>query len=193
MNDPKKLKPQFDLNNIDLNSIDVDQIVQTLTQYKNAVLMAAVIIGTLIAAGMMFNNKQIKENALRKKVTQLQQKLDVIAGQKEAVKNLNDFKASFPLGINEDKIITQITSYAQAHDVIISSLTPRQKQDMGLYDVSKVDLSGAAHDYKSMVLFLRDMEKSKYLFKLDSWSGQINDSTGSIDFRLEVSVMHVHL
>ena len=51
-------------------------------------------------------------------------------------------------------------------------LFPRQEtQDMGLYDVIKVSLTGVAPDYKAMVLFLRDMEKSPYLFKVDSWSG----------------------
>ena len=82
------------------------------------------IIGALVIAGMIFNDYHIKEQGLRARMSQVQQKLDVIAGRQAAIKNLEDFKTSFPKGINEDKIITQITSYATAHGVSISSLSP---------------------------------------------------------------------
>jgi len=193
MNDPKKLNPPFSLNNIDLNNIDVDQIVATLTQYKSAVLMGAVIVGTLIIAWMMYNAQCIKEQGLRTQISQLQDKLDVITRQRAAVKNLNDFKSSFSAGIDDDKIITQITSYAKAHGVSISSLAPGMKQDMGLYDISSVDLVGVARNYKEMVRFLRDMEMSKFLFKLESWVGHISGTEDAIQFNLTISVMHVHL
>jgi len=185
MSEPQKLNTQIDLNNIDLN-----QIVQILTEYRNTALKLAVIIGALVVAGMMFNDCHTKEQVLRARISQVQQKLDVIASQQQAVKNLDDFKASFSKGINEDKIIPQITGYATAHGVSISSLSPTESQDMGLYDVIKVQLLGAAPDYKAMVLFLRDIEKSPYLFKVDLWEA---NGRGEVDFTMEISAVHVHI
>lgn len=184
-NDPKKLNYQIDFNNINM-----DQIIQILTQYQKLILKAVVILGALLIAGMIFNGYNAQNQSVRAQMTRVQQKLDVIAGRETAIKNLEDFKAAFPKGINEDKLIIQITKYATANGVSISSLSPAETQNMGLYDVIRVSLNGAARNYKAMVLFLRDMEKSPYLFKVDSWQG---GGHGQIDFAITMSVLTVHL
>lgn len=187
MSDPLKLNSQFNLNNI-----DVDQIIQVLIEYRNTALKLAAMIVSLVVMGMMLNEHHIKEQVLRAQMSKVQQKLDVIASRQEAIKNLDDFKTSFPKGINEDKIITQITAFAPSQDVTINSLSPRESQDMGLYDVVEVSLTGAARDYKAMVLFLRAMEKSKYLFRVDSWMGGSNEGTGEVNFTMVISALHIH-
>lgn len=185
VNDPKKSNYPMDFKNINM-----DQIIQTLTQYQKVVLKSVVILGALLMAGMIFNSYNLQNQSVRTRMSLVQQKLDAIAGRQAAIKNLEDFKASFPKGINEDKIITQITRYATANGVSISSLSPEETQNMGLYDVTKVSLSGVARDYKAMVLFLRDMEKSSYLFKVDSWQGQ---GQGEVDYSMKISVLNFHL
>ena len=189
MSDPKKSNLQIDLNNIDIN-----QLVQIVNEYQNTAIKVVLVVGALIIAGVMFNDYHGKDLKLRARMSEMQQKLDVIASHQAADKSLNDFKASFPKGIEEEKIITQITAFATAHHVTISSLAPFGSQDMGLYDVIKVTLTGVASDYKAMVLFLRDMEMSSYLFRLDSWSGaQSSDRDGGVVFTMGVSVIRVHL
>jgi len=185
MSDPKKLNLQVDFNNL-----NIDRIIQILTQYQNTVLKAVVIFGALLIAGMLFNGYNGQQQDIRLRMSGVQQKLDVIISRQEAIKNLEDFKASFPKGINEDQIITQITQYATANGISISSLSPEESQNMGLYDVTRVALMGVARDYKAMVLFLRDMEKSPYLFKMDSWEGQ---GQGEINFSIKMSVLRFHL
>ena len=184
-NDPKKLNYQIDFSNMNM-----DQIIQILTQYQKIILKSVVILGALFVAGMIFNGYNAQNQSVRAQMARVQQKLDVIAGREAAIKNLEDFKAAFPKGINEDKIITQITRYATANGVSISSLSPAETQNMGLYDVIRVSLSGSARDYKAMVLFLRDMEKSPYLFKVDSWQG---GGHGEVVFSMTMSVLTFHL
>jgi len=184
MSDPKKINSPFDLNNMDM-----DQIIQALTQYRSAVLKFVVILGALLVAGMIWNGYNRQQQSVRAQMSLGQQKLDMITSRQVAIKNLEDFKASFPKGINEDSIITQITTYATANGVSIGSLSPEESQNMGLYDVTRFTLNGAARDYKAMVLFLRDMEKSAYLFKVDSWEGH---GEGEVEFSMKMSVLHFH-
>jgi len=175
---------------IDLKKIDIDQIIQILKEHRNTVLKLAVVIGALVIAGIMFNDYHIKEAALYVRISQMQKKLDAITSQKGAIKGLNDFKVSFPKGISEDQSITQITSYATAQNVSISTFSPTEDQDMGLYSITKVSFTGTAPDYRDMVLFLRDIEESPYLFRVDSWSG---NGHGEINFTMAISAVHVHL
>ncbi len=188
MSDLKDLNSRFDINNIDIN-----QIIEVLTRYLNTILKLAVVLGALVIAWMIFNDYRIKEQDLRLQMSQVQQKLDVIAGRQKAIGNLENLKSSFQKGINEDKIINQITSYATAHGVSISSLSPAESQEKTLYDVIRFDLSALAPDFQALVLFLRDIEKSKYFFMVDSWSLSQGGEQGGINFSMGISVVRVHL
>ncbi|MBF0503750.1 MAG: hypothetical protein HQL14_01490 [Candidatus Omnitrophica bacterium] len=184
MSDPKKSNLPADLK-----SMDTDQIIQALTENLHVVLKSAVIVVALVVAGIMFNDNHSKEQGLRSRISQMQQKLDAITAQQKITKELEDFKASFPKGIDEDKIITQITVYATAHNLSISSFSPTDTQDMGLYDVINVDFKGTAPDYKALVLFIRDIEKSPYLFRVNSCSAQ---GDTELSFSMKISVAHLH-
>lgn len=173
-----------------VNKMSISQIIKTLFLYQNVIISGSLMVVFLFSSLMVFKNYYRKEVALHAKMAQVQEKLNVLNRQQQTIKDLNNFKISFSKVINEDTIVTQITSYASQRKISITSLSPAQAQDMGLYDVLKFSLSAVATNYQSMVLFLRDMESSEELFMVNSWKGQ---GQGEINFDMDISVLRIHL
>ena len=187
MADVKKPTSQFDLNNI-----NVDQIIQALGEYKYLVLKLVMIGATCVMIWMGYNDFQIKSQLIRSQISNAGQKIEAIAQQQKAVKNLSDYKEHLPSGFSGDKIISRITAYATDHKVSINSFSPAEIKNMGLYDMINVSLTGMAPSYKAMVLFLRAIEKSSFRLTVDSWSGTVNGQWGEVNFTVAISARSFH-
>ena len=186
MSDINKVKSQFDLK-----SIDAAKLAGALTEHQNSLIKLGLIVGSLIIAGLIFNDFRIKEQSVRIQMSQGQAKLDAIKEHVAAFQNLNDFKKSLPKKLNESELIALISNYASAHHVIISSLSPAESKDMGLYDVINISFHATSDNFKDMMLFLRKIEKSKFPLTVNSWSGQ-EVADGKMDFLIEISAVLIH-
>ncbi len=176
---------------MDLKNLDVNQLSKIISEHQNTVIKSVLILGSLIAALMMFNDHRAKEQVIRSQMTQMQQKIDALKSRDTAIKDLAAFKSSMPKKINEFELITLISSYAKTYHINIPSLSPAESEDRGLYDVINVKFSAMADNFKDMVLFFRKIEKSEYPLRIDSWSGQ-PDQTGEITFEITISAVLIH-
>ena len=98
--------------------------------------------------GGMFNDHRIKDQDLRTQMSQAQEKLEVLKARDAAIKDLNNFKSSLPKKLNEFELITLISNYAKLYHVTITSLSPAESKDMGLYDIINVSFNAESDNFK---------------------------------------------
>jgi hypothetical protein len=176
---------------VDLKNLDAAQLSKILSEHQNTVIKSALIIGTLIAGWVMFNDHRVKDQSLRSQMTQVQQKIDAIKSRDASIKELDAFKASLPKKLNEFELTTLISNYARSYHVKIPSLSPAESEDKGLYDNINVKFTATADNFKDMMLFLRKIERSEFPLMINSWSGN-QELNGEVDFEITISAVLFH-
>jgi len=185
MANPDKLNSQ-----INFKEIDAAQITKALSEYQNSFFKLILIAVSLLLAWMMFNDCHAKEQILRNKMSKVKQKLEVIKAREAAIKDFADFKALLPKKINESGLIEVISNYAKAHHASIASLSPAESKDMGLYDFMNLTFNGTCENFREMMLLLRNIEKSEYPLRIDSWKA--SEQGGEISFAMVISAVIIH-
>jgi hypothetical protein len=180
-----KLNSQFSIK-----GLDTAKLAEALSKHQNSLITFVLIIGSLLTAGLMFNDHRLKDQGLRAQISQAQEKLEVLKARDAAVGDFNHFKSSLPDKLNEFELIALISDYAKSCNVTIASLSPAESKDMGLYDVINVSFDAASDNFKDMMLFLKKIEKSKFPLRVDSWSG--NEKNGGISFLIKISAVLIH-
>ena len=184
-----------DLNQInskfDLNNLDAEKIAQSLTQHQHTLIKSGLIIVSLVLIVMMFNDHRAKEAALQTQMSQAQAKIEALKPHDQVILDFKNFKSSLPEKLTEFQLVTVISDYAKSIPVSIGGLSPTESKDMGLYDVMNVSFDVVADNFKTMLLFIRKIEKSKYPLRIDSWRGG-QGSDGKINFSLSISAVMVH-
>jgi hypothetical protein len=186
MADIKKINSQFDLKNI-----DAAQLAKILREHQNSLIKLILIIGSMWVVGVMFNDHRIKDQNLLTQMSQVQQKLDAVKARDAAIANFNDFKSSLPKKLNEFELITLISDYAKLNHVNITSLSPAESKDMGLYDIIDAHFDVISDNFKNMILFLRTIEKSNASIRVGSWTGHVVEN-GKITFSISISAVIIH-
>jgi hypothetical protein len=189
MIDLNKLMSQIDLQS--LQSMDAAKLTGLLKEHQNNIIKFALIIASLIAVVVMFNDLHSKEEALRGQITQMQQKLDAMKSRDAVSGELDTFNAALPKKVNEFELITLLSDFAKSQHTSITSMSPAESVDMGLYDLINVHFNGVTDNFKDMVLFLRTIERSKYPLRIDTWSGS-EDVNNKITFDVSVSAVMIH-
>lgn len=183
-------KPGTSFNFQDLKDLDVDQLLELMGEYKNTVIKFVLIVVSLIIALMIFGGFQVKQRILQSQMAQIQQKIGAIKDRDNALKVLNDFKSSMPGNFTEMQLITTIADTARAQHITISSLSPAENMDMGLYDLVDVSVVVRTDDFRKMMFFLRRIETSQLPLRIDKLSGEASD--GQLTFTIKVSAVLIH-
>jgi hypothetical protein len=84
-----------------------------------------------------------------------------------------------------------ISEYAKSNHVNITSLSPAESKDMGLYDSIDVTFDAVSENFKDMLLFLRNIEKSSAPLRIGSWLGSEAEN-GKITFSIAISAVFIH-
>ena len=190
------LNPMIDLNKLNsqlstIKDMDVAQLIAIAKEHQNSLIKFALIVGSLLMVGRMFNDHRIQGQLLRVQMSQAQEKLEVLKARDATIRDLDDFKSSLPKKLNELELISLISNYAEAQHITIASLSPAESKDMGLYDVISLSFSATADHFKELILFLRKIEKSNFPLRVDSWSGYETDQ-GKITFAIVISAVLIH-
>ena len=182
-----KLNSQFN----DLKDLDVAELINILKEHQNFLIKLVLIMGSLLMVGGMSNDHRIKDQNLRTQLSQAQEKLEVLKARDGVIGDLNNFKSSLPQKLNEFELITLISNYAELHHVTITSLSPAESKDMGLYDIINISFNATSDNFKDMILFLRKMEKSNSPLRVGLWSGH-EEEKGKITFEIAMSAVFIH-
>jgi len=174
-----------------IKDLDATRLTRILNEHRNSLIKIVLIIGSLLMAGLMFNDHRTKEQGMRARMSQAQEKLEVLKARDAAIQEFNNFKSSLPNKLNEFELITLISNYAKLQHITITSLKPAESKDMGYYDVIDVSFDAMSGNFKDLVLFLRKIEKSDFPLRVDSWSGHEAEN-GQITFSIKISAVLIH-
>ena len=173
-----------------MKNMDADQVTKIMAEHRKTIKLIF-LVGALLLAGLMFNGYRVKEKDIRARMAQEQGKLVVIKAREAAIEDLSKFKSGSPKALNVFDLITLISNYAKSCDSSITSYTPNQSKDMGLYDAINVSFIAESGNFHDMVLFLRKIEKSDSPIMIDEWSGN-EEENGKITLTITISAVQIH-
>jgi len=186
MSEPKNTNPSLDLKNM-----DAAQLSSVLSEHQNSLIKLVLVVLTLFMGAAIFNTHSAREHSLQKKISEAQQKLEVIKTRESSLADLNGFKSTLPKRMNEFELVGAISKLAKAQGINVISISPAQSKDMGLYDVITINFNGESESFKGMLLFLRKVEKFSFPLRIDSWSGHEDDNK-KINFILQINAVLIH-
>ena len=187
-----KIMSNFDkLKSFSSDDLDAAKLTQALSENQMAIIKFVLIVGTLILAGMMFNDHRIKDGDLHMRISQVQRKLEAIKARETTIRNFNGFKSSLPKKLNEVELISLVSNFAKSSHVTIASLTPAESKDMGLFDLINLSFDAESNDFKGMMFFLRRVEASEFPLRINTWTGH-EEEDGKMTFQVSISAIIIH-
>ena len=179
------------LSQFNVNDIDTEKIVSVLLEHQNTLIKVLLVAVSLFFLVNMFNGHRLKEQNLRKQMSDVQDKLLAIKTRDASTGELNSFMSAFPKKLNEFELIGIVSNCAKSNHISIPSLSPSLSKDMGLFDEIDIGFVAQADSFKEMELFLRKVEESNASIRIDSWTGQENEK-GQISFSVNLSAVIMH-
>ena len=176
---------------LDIKNLDTEKLTKLVIENQNVLIKIILVVGALYLSWNMFNDFQLKNKGITAKIALLEQKMNAVKARDAANQDLDAFKSAIAPKINEFELITLLSNYAKKDNVNITSLSPAESKDMGLYDAINVNFSASSKSFKEMMHFLRKIEKSKSSLRINTWSGH-EDRSGAITITIEISAVMIH-
>ena len=180
---------QFNFSRMqNLKDLDVNKVLQLVSEHKVKALTAGFAATAIIGALMVFGDYRTQAAQYQQQMAQLQEKMDVISRHERSVKALKGFLDALPQELEDEKMITQLTDYAAQNNVEIINYAPGQKKSDRSYDSSRVHLNVNAGNFKDVLAFVRTVERSPYFLRVESFVGSSKDDNGAGGGRLTAEI-----
>lgn len=165
---------KIDIN--DLKNLDFAKIQEDILAKPDIAVNVALVLLSIFIMFQFYNGRQAEIKTLMGKLEELNKKVTMVDTYYATQKQLNEFKTDLPKGINEYKMIEELSNFASNRNVKISSYTPASRESKKYFDKVIVNLSVSTHSYKDMCMFVNDIENSDYALRLDNWHGSMEDA-----------------
>ncbi|MFA5088330.1 MAG: type 4a pilus biogenesis protein PilO [Candidatus Omnitrophota bacterium] len=178
---------KFDIN--DLQNIDLTKLRDELFQRKD--ILANVILVTVTIGAVIFLNMQGKANLqeLRSNTEKLEEKLTALNEFQAAEKNLAEFTSSLSAGIPNERLISVLNDLAVVNNIQIVAFSPSQKENLNLYELSRIRIDILAKDYTDLWRFVRNIEHAEYHFLVEDLGAQMDSATtGQSNIRASIQI-----
>ncbi len=176
---------KLDIN--DLQKIDYNQLLGEIKKKPDILVAVVLIVGSLIFAIGNFQKGFKELRSLRGQINVLQKKTTLIRTYNDQKKELGDFLEKLPKVIPDNDLIATLTDMAVHRGVKIESFSPATGRDAKLYKTASLKLEVVAESYQQIWLFTRDIERSGYALRIDSWTGNLVSTGGKGFGRLETT------
>jgi hypothetical protein len=155
---------------------DPDQLRELINEKKIEIVSVLVIIAAIFGAYMLFNSRSMEIANIEREIKLLMEK-ETPATQLQKIQDENaDYLKSLPPAIAENKFISEITSWAGQRGIKITSFDPPQTKVESFYSQTSMRLTCTADGFRSALLFLSDIEHSKYALKIDYWNANVDQT-----------------
>lgn len=129
------------------------------------IALAAVIVGVFVI------HMRLEEYlSLKQSLDELVVKEEPARRYEKLLKEKKSLLGTLPQALSEEEVIPYLTQLADQHRVVINELQPPYERVQGFYREVKVVFVCSVANFHDAVLFVNDMENSKYMFKINSWS-----------------------
>ena len=187
------------LKNIDWKNVDLNKIVQLLTDKKSSLAKAAVaviFIGILI---VLVHDYRVQGKDLREQLGKLEEKIDAVEMYGNGRKKMQAFLEALPKPLDEDQLSSQITDYAAQNNVLVLSFSPGQKRAENLVEIITARMSVRVERYQDFLMFLKTIENSPFNLRIDSCfismgaakTAMMNQQSNAIEAQMEISSVNI--
>ena len=158
-----------------LRGISFDQ-VKDFFLTRSFIFLNLLWIGlTIMAAVYIYQGHQRAAQSNTVQMTELKEKQKVVSEYKTIKKEYDDFIKNFPESIPSDQLISKLSSFTVKNGVQILSFSPTEKKSTEYTESASVNLNIGAANYQNIIQFIKDIETSKYVVRIENWSGKISE------------------
>jgi len=166
LNSLKNIK--FDINA--LKNLSLEDIRNFINEQQVLALNIALTLGALIAGTFVIQMRLEEYANLKRSLDEIIVKEEPAYKYDKLLKNKATFLESLPLALSEEEMIPYLTQLADKHHVVITDLQPPYEKIEGFYREVKLLFVCSADNFQDAMIFLNDIESSKYMLKVNSWS-----------------------
>ena len=159
---------KFDANA--LKNFSVEDIRTFINEQQVLALNIAIGVGALVAGVFVVNMRIQEYSDLKLRLDELVVKEEPAHKYEKLLKKTQDFLRTVPATLSEENVIPYLTDLADRHHVVINELQPPYARVEGFYREVRVSFVCSVADFHSALIFLNDLENSKYMIKINSWS-----------------------
>ncbi|GEM_PF-3256438 len=184
-----------DLSKIDIKDIDFNKLKDRLLDRKDLLIQIGLVVVFLIIISSLFKNSQVEVGKFKSQMADLQSKTSVVAEYNKTNEDASAFLKEAPPPLSEDQIINFVTDLADKNNVKILTFSPAKVEDEEVLSTTMLQFSLETKEYKDMVHFIADIERSKNLLQIKTCTAQPKMAMTSqteenenlfIGFRIEV-------
>jgi hypothetical protein len=196
LNSLKNIK--FDINA--LKNLSLEDVRNFVNEQQVLALNIALTLGALVAGTFVIQMRLEEYANLKRRLDEIIVKEEPAYKYDKLLKKKAAFLESLPLALSEEEVIPYLTQLADKHHVVITDLQPPYEKIEGFYNEVKLLFVCFVDNFQDAMIFLHDIESSKYMLKVNSWSlspkqkGQsIEDprSKSGLSMSLDISAMRL--
>lgn len=144
------------------------------------VIFISMILATSLISWKIYDSNIKQSTLLMQDLPALNEKLGIIKKQKNLKGSIDDLISKAPQAAAPEKIIKTITDTAGKYHLQISSLSPARTVAHEETELTSVEIDLTSKDYKSIILFIKDIENSPYALRVLQWHGRMEEGRSGI-------------
>ena len=136
---------------------------------ENLSIVLSIVIGSvvLIIVAILIYNSFNDYTDLDSRLSVLRSKEEPVTQNEKIKKNINKFRDGLRPALSEDQMISYISARADKRGIVIESFEPVQVIFKSFYQETKLNFSCRSENFTKTMLFIKDLENSDFLIKVD--------------------------
>lgn len=176
------------LLNLNLFGLDMGKWLTLLAEKKRLLLMAVVITVAFIGAIVLFKSNTDQLTHYRNQIQQAYSKIDLINQYNSSKKELQQRTSILPtLSLSNEMFVNQLIDYAVQNHIDVTNFIPKPMENKNFYNATSVSLSIHTDNFKNLIAFMYAVERSPYLFRIESWTGESKEGSETIECKMDIS------
>ena len=159
---------KFDVNA--LKNFSMEDVRNFINEQQVLALNIAIALGALTVGIFMTQMRLDEYFSLKRNLDELAVKEEPAHRYDKLLKDKQAFLQTFPSALSEEEVIPYLTQLADKHNVVINELQPPYEKVEGFYREVKVTFSCSVANFHDAMMFVNDIESSKYVLKVNTWS-----------------------
>ena len=165
------------LKMLDMN-YSPDELREIINERKVEVISVVIVLLAIYGAYMMYSNRTNEISDIMQQIKLLVEKEEPAKGYQKIVEEDKTRISSLPPAIAENKFVSELIVWAGHRGIRIKSYDPPKTKTEGFYRSTSIKMSCMADNFYDTLLFLSDIERSKYALKVDSFAASADQNTG---------------
>ena len=153
-----------------------DELREFVNERKIEVLSVVMVLLAIYGAFMIYSNRIKEIGGIELQIKLLEQKEKPAQEYQNVLDENKAYTFSLPPAMIENKFISELTAWAGRRGIRIKSFYPPKTKTEGFYLSTSISMSCAANNFYDAMLFLSDIERSKYALKINSFSATADAS-----------------